>query len=411
MREKLARLVAVATGVLIIVAVMLFGVLQQRMMVRIGAELDPAAWTATYPRHVASFMRMAVDSGPPEDKLASKPFRRRAWAGHPFELEYNGTRGHYYAQIDQRNSRRTRERDQPAGCINCHAAEAPALIAAVGWHALHRMRYDDIRDRLHVGMSCVDCHAPDTMALRITRPAFAEAMRSQGIDVTTASVQDMRSYVCAQCHVEYYFTETGQELVLPWTHGRKVEDIEWHYDDIGFSDWTHTETGAALIKIQHPDFELYGAGVHAAAGAACADCHMPSIQEGGLAISDHWMRSPLQQLGAACGSCHRRSEGDLREQVLAIQARTAELSSVLEATLAELMNAIVAARAAGASDIELAGPRRAQRRAQLRWDFIDAENSTGFHAPGEAQRILTDGLVIARGGLRAVIAEDRRQAE
>jgi nitrite reductase (cytochrome c-552) len=410
MREKMARGIAAGTGLVIIVAVVLFGILQQRVAETAGNEIDPKAWATIFPRHYDALMRTRIDYGrttyggsTPYDKLASNPFRRRAWAGHPFELAYNAARGHYYAQIDQQKSHRTRERDQPAACIHCHAAEAPLLLEEYGWEGFHKMRYDELRDRLHHGTSCRDCHSPATMELQITRPAFLNAMKRRGIDVSAAGRQEMRSYVCAQCHVEYYFRGANQELVFPWNHGIRVEDIERHFDEYGFQDWTHAKTGAPLIKIQHPDFELFSTGVHYGSGVACADCHMPYIREGGALISDHWIRSPLMNLSNACQSCHTASEDRLRARVVEIQHRTAELLGTAEAALADLMDAIVTAQEAGVQDAALEDARRFHRRAQLRWDFVDAENSTGFHSPQEAARILTHAVDFARRGERSAL--------
>jgi len=405
MREQLAKFIAVATGMLVVVGVLLFGVLQQRQAILIAQDLDPAGWADLYPRHFESFMRTEADYGRTphggserQDLLAANPFRRRAWAGYAFEREYNAARGHFHALIDQRASRRTREVDQPAGCIHCHAAEAPGLIEQYGWVGLGRMRYDELRDRLHVGMSCADCHAPGTMALRVTRRAFVTALEAQGIDLARASTRDLRTFVCAQCHSEYYFRDPGQELVLSAAQGRSVDDIERYFDALGYSDWTHPESGAAMLKVQHPEFELHSTGVHAALGVSCADCHMPGLDADGLSMSDHWIRSPLTQLGAACGRCHAGPESELGARVVALQDSTVRMLGEVEAALGELIDAIVAAREAGAGEAALAEARHTHRRAQLRWDFVDAENSTGFHSFREAARVLTDALAIARAG-------------
>ena len=129
----------------------------------------------------------------------------------------------------------------------------------------------------------------------------------------------MRSYVCAQCHVEYYFRGEDRELVFPWGSGRRVEDIERYFDASGYSDWTHAESGAPMIKIQHPDFELSSTGLHAALGVACADCHMPYVEESGARIPDHWIRSPLMQIENACLGCHGMTEAEVRQRVVAGQ--------------------------------------------------------------------------------------------
>jgi nitrite reductase (cytochrome c-552) len=383
--------------------------------------VDPEAWRVNFPRHYDSFMRTRTDYGRTAfggsghyDKLEGNPFRRRAWAGMAFELEYNAARGHYYAQIDQAETRRTLERAQPGTCIQCHAAEAPLLVEELGWEAVSRMPYDSLRDKVHFGSSCNDCHDPNTMDLRISRRAFLEGMEARGVDVSQASRQEMRTFVCAQCHVEYYFRGENNLLTFPWNHGFQVEDIERHFDDYGFSDWTHAETGAPMIKIQHPEFELFTQGTHYASGVACADCHMPYTREGGVKVSDHWIRSPLTNISNSCQTCHSISETELEERVLTIQRRTAELSGVAEAAITDLMDAIVMAQRAGISDDRLTEARQYHRRSQLRWDFVDAENSTGFHAPQEAARILTHATDMARRGQLSVMramaeAEERCQ--
>lgn len=398
MRERLAKLIALGTAGLIFSLVFVFGWHQQSRLQQAGEQLDPAAWAELFPLHYESFIRRVEQADEPRDKLEANPFRRLAWAGHAFSLEYNGTRPHYFSQIDQQNSRRTNEREQPAGCINCHAAEAPELIAEHGWEGLHAMQYNDLRDQLHVGSSCLDCHDSNDMSLRITRPAFVEAMAYRDIDVNEASRQEMRSYVCAQCHVEYYFEPENNQLRLPWTEGLRLDDMESHFDAIGFSDWQHAETGADMIKIQHPEFELHSQGVHAQENIACADCHMPPVRVGGMQITEHWIRSPMDQMQTACMDCHEGDADRLASRTGRIQQRTLSQLSNVEEALTGLIEAIVEAQNNGASDTELDEARQAHRRAQMRWDFIDAENSTGFHASQEAARLLSDALQIARDG-------------
>ena len=115
----------------------------------------------------------------------------------------------------------------------------------------------------------------------------------------------MRAYVCGQCHVEYYFSGAERRLVFPWSKGLEVENILAYYDEIGFRDWTHRDTGAPALKAQHPEFELWSQGVHARSGVTCSDCHMPRIEYKGSNVSDHWVRSPLLNINDACLGCHR----------------------------------------------------------------------------------------------------------
>jgi nitrite reductase (cytochrome c-552) len=410
MRETWAILTAVGTGLLVVGGVALFALLRLWTVDISEEDVDPQRWAARYPRHYEMTMKTRLDSGKTAfggstryDRLLANPFRKRAFAGHAFELEYNSARGHYYCQIDQRDSRRTREKPQPAACVQCHAAEGPRLVAKLGWEDFHRLDYDDLKDQLHHGTSCLDCHAADTMALRVSRPAFIRGMQQLGIDVTQASRQELRTFVCAQCHLEYYFRGEIRELVPPWSHGLRIEDIERHFDEQNFSDWLHAETKAPLIKIQHPEFELFSTGTHARQGVACADCHMPTFWDGGLKLTDHWIRSPLTNIQNACLNCHKGTEQSLRARAEAIQGRTVEQMKIVESAISDLMDALVAAQKDGGDAQALEEARRFHRRAQLRWDFIDAENSTGFHSPHETARILLQAVDLARRGERRAL--------
>jgi nitrite reductase (cytochrome c-552) len=366
-------------------------------------EIDPAVWGQNFPRQYDSFMRTQNDTfqspyggSVPYDKLERYPAMVRLWAGYAFAIDHNNARGHYYAQIDQRNTERVQVVDQPGACINCHAAEAPLLIEEMGWAEFNRTPYNDLKDKLHFGTSCNDCHDPQTMELRITRPALIEGLALLDIDVEQASRQEMRSYVCAQCHVEYYFLGDDKILTFPWSQGLNVDDIEAHFDEYGFVDWTHGETGAPMIKIQHPEFELWSTGLHAQSGVACADCHMPYTREGAVKVSDHWIRSPLSNINNACMTCHQQNEEALFNRVVEIQSRTATLLSLTEEAIIDAIDAIVAAQEVGASEADLENALYLQRRATLRWDFVSSENSTGFHSPQESARILAMAIDFAR---------------
>ncbi len=366
-------------------------------------ELDPAVWGQNFPRQYDSFVRTEENYGAtpyggsePYSKLERHPDLLRLWAGNAFSKDHNEERGHFYAQSDQTETERVKVANQPAACANCHAAETPQLIAEMGWEEFNHTPFNDIKDQLHLGSSCADCHDPDTMDLRLTRPALINALDAQGIDWTQATRQEMRTYVCAQCHVEYYFAGEKKELTFPWTEGLRIENIEAYYNDAGFKDWVHAETGAPMLKAQHPEYELWSTGIHARSGVACADCHMPYVRDGSVKVSDHWLRSPLTNLDSSCGSCHKQTEEELRERVAIIQDTTAGLLRRSEEALVAAIDAIVAAKAAGATDEQLAEVNQLHRSASLRWDFISSENSTGFHSPQEAARVLAEAIDLAR---------------
>ncbi len=373
-------------------------------------ELDPAVWGQNFPLQFDSFMRTEEDYGKtpyggstPYSKLEAYPAMVRLWAGYAFSKDHNEDRGHFYAQVDQANTQRVALVSQPGACINCHAAEAPQLIAEMGWENFNSTPYNDLVDQLHLGSSCADCHDPETMELVITRPAFANAMAERGIDWTEASRQEMRSYVCAQCHVEYYFQGENKVLTFPWSQGLTMDAMEQHYNTYGFQDWTHAETGAPMLKVQHPEFEMWSNSLHARSGVSCADCHMPFVREGSVKVSDHWLRSPLENINQSCQTCHNRPEDELVDRIAIIQDTTAGLLRDSEQALIDAIDAIVAAKEAGATDEELVDALQLHRAASFRWDFVSSENSTGFHNPQEAARILAEAIDLARQAEREAI--------
>lgn len=366
-------------------------------------ELDPAVWGRNYPFQYDTFRRTEEDYGrtpyggsEPYDKLEANPDLVRLWGGYAFSKDFDEERGHFYAQQDQEETERVQIVDQPGACLNCHAAETPGLIAEMGWEEFNHTPYNDLVDDVHLGSSCADCHDPETMQLRITRPAFRNAMAERGIDVDTASRQEMRTYVCAQCHVEYYFAGENKVLTFPWDNGLQIENIQAYYDENGHKDWLHVDTGGPMLKMQHPEFELYSTGIHARSGVSCADCHMPYVRQGSVKVSDHWVRSPLVNLNNACQTCHNWSEEELRDRVLTIQDTTAALLERTERALVSAIDAIVEAKEAGVTEEALAEIYTLHRHAQMRWDFVSSENSTGFHSPQEAARILAEAIDLAR---------------
>lgn len=366
-------------------------------------ELDPAVWGQNFPRQYDSFKKTEIDGNKtpyggsdPYDKLEAYPMLKRVWAGYAFAEDFNEERGHFYALIDQKETRRQEVVAQPATCSNCHAAEAPLLIEELGWEVYNSTPYKEMQDRLHLGTSCRDCHNPDTMELWITRQAFKNAMEEIGVDLSKATRQEMRTYVCAQCHVEYYFEGENKLLTFPWDNGFRIDDIISYYDEYGFKDWTHKETGAPMLKAQHPEFETFSTSLHYRSGVSCADCHMPYMREGAVKVSDHWLRSPIDNVNQACGTCHKQDEQALKDRITIIQNNTAELLRSTEVALGEAMDAIAAAMAAGATDEQLAEARDFHRKSSMRYDFTMSENSTGFHSPQEAARNLANAIDFAR---------------
>ena len=475
-------------------------------------DVDPAKWGINWPREYDGYQRTADPTstkyggglvGPegllPPEKAKRDPWLTRIFAGYLFAIDYRDRRGHAHMLEDQEVTKRNvpSEAKQSGNCLHCHASIMPLyrklgrealpqaseaeqvqkglqLVSDMNYWDAHKKVEETSKDGKAHPVSCVDCHDSQTMELRVTRPGFLAAIsklaasdapvphlpsidrwrhgdRKRAYDPNVDGTrQEMRSFACGQCHVEYYCGK-GMTLFFPWNEGLKVEQMEHYYDNLQvhgqrFKDWTHAETGMELIKAQHPEFELWSQGIHARSGVACADCHMPYQREGSAKVSDHWVRSPLLQVNRSCATCHPYGDDELKGRVLAIQDRHYALLDRAGKAAAEMIDAIVAvrkphdeksrpaaeakAREALAKNPDFAKLTQAdqekrlqaetkanllalwhaevekdpklkrlgdlQRGAQWRLDFIAAENSMGFHAPQEMARILGESIDLSR---------------
>jgi nitrite reductase (cytochrome c-552) len=430
---------------------------------------DPTPWGMNWPRQLDGYRRTAEISRTrfggsealPEEKIKRDPWLKRLFAGYAFAIDYRDRRGHAYMLSDQEQTKRVTTKPQPGNCLHCHTSVIPtsrrlgggdvfkgfALLGQMPYADAHaevvktgssnpvaggtELRFVHVEGAHPVG--CVDCHDPKLMQLRVTRPGFIIGIRAlaESNEPTPhipsierwrqsdrrgpydpnadATRQEMRSFVCGQCHVEYY-CGPKTTLFFPWREGLKVEQIERTYDAYRFPDghrfydWQHAETGAEVLKAQHPEFELWSQGIHARSGVACADCHMPYERQGAMKVSDHWVRSPLLNVSRACQVCHPYAEAEIQARVAAIQDRTHALLERAAAAAMDMLDAIGAAKGAGAAPADLGPALELQRKAQWRLDFVAAENSMGFHAPAEAARILAESIDFARQSERAARA-------
>ncbi len=414
---------------------------------------DPAVWGTNWPRQYETYKLTAQATSTrfgghggsealPEEKIERDPWLKRIFLGYAFSIDYRDRRGHAYMLQDQEQTKR-QTKPQSGSCLHCHASVMPLYRKLGGGDVMagvektHAMSYMEANKALkEIGhaqpVSCVDCHDPETMKLRVTRPGLLQGMealasgdgevthlpsvqrwregsRDRPYDINQdASRTELRSLVCAQCHVEYYCSSAFR-LTFPWGHGLTVEQTGQFWDEttLGegqrFFDYRHLETDAEILKAQHPEFELWSQGVHARSGVACADCHMPYMRDGSMKISDHWVRSPLLNINRTCQTCHRFPEAEIMARVEAIQNRNYRLLQNAGAALVDLIDTVIAARGAGATREQLTRALELQRQAQWRLDFIAAENSMGFHAPQEAARILGEATDLARQGQIAAL--------
>jgi nitrite reductase (cytochrome c-552) len=416
-------------------------------------DTDSAKWGRNWPQQYDGYKRTALSTKTrfgghggsealPEEKLERDPWLKRMFLGYAFSIDYRDRRGHAYMLEDQEATKRL-SKPQSGSCLHCHASVMPLYRelgqgdAFKGFERSFEFKYQDLSRKLHETghahpVGCVDCHDPKDMALRVTRPGFIlgiqalansdaevpalpsvvqwrEGARKKPYDPNVdASRNELRSFVCGQCHVEYY-CGPKMPLTFPWGKGLKLEQIEAFWDETkfpdghAFYDYAHAETGAEVLKAQHPEFELWNQGIHARSGVSCADCHMPYMREGATKVSDHWVRSPLLNVNRACQSCHRASEGEMKSRVETIQQRNYDLLQRGGAAIVSLIDALSVAKQNAVAPERIQAAQRLQRRAQWRLDFIAAENSMGFHAPQEAARILGEAIDDARQGQLALL--------
>ena len=375
-------------------------------------EPDSSKWGVNFPNQYSTFnltetnnTRTTYGGSEPYSKLEEDPRLVILFGGYPFSKDYNEDRGHLNSLTDVEATQRVNEKTAGT-CYSCKSADNPRLWADMGMAEFDKTLFKDLGEQISHEIGCANCHEANTMRLKVTNPALEEALEAQGKDWRTFTRQEMRTVVCANCHVEYYFAGDGKYLTFPWEDGTRIEDIAGYYQELGFKDWDHAQSGAAMIKMQHPEYEVFTAdSTHYKAGVACADCHMPYTRDGAAKFSTHDVKSPLLNAETACGACHT-DVGYVTGRVATIQKQVNDTMLATEDALVEAIQAIEAASKVSTVSADLLDEaRNLHREAQLRWDFIAAENSMGFHNPEEVLRILASATDMARQAqLKAVQA-------
>ena len=383
----------ILTGIIIVLAAALVGVLiflknqppPTRGIASLTeiAQMEPVSeqWGLNFPNQYSTLLktetnqeRTAFGGSLPFSKLEDDPRLLTLFAGYGFSIEYNEDRGHLNTLEDVQGTARVNDKT-PGTCYSCKSSDNPRLWDEMGMAEFDKTPFSALGEHMDNPIGCANCHEANTMRLVVTNPALEEALQAQGVDWRTFTRQEMRTVVCANCHVEYYFAGEGKYLTFPWLNGTNVDDIAEFYAALDFKDWEHPQSGTAMIKMQHPEYEFY------------------------TSDSTHY------NAGVACGACHT-DVTYVTNRVSIIQGQVHATLLATEDALVEAIGAIEAAAAAPGVDANLlAEARQLHREAQLRWDFIAAENSMGFHNPEEALRTLALATNQARQAqLKAVLA-------
>lgn len=405
----------ILVGIILVLAAALAGTLifmynqptQQRAiepLVEIAPmEPDSSKWGLNFPNQYTSFLKTGQNTidttyggSSAFSHLENDPRQVILFAGYGFSIDYNDDRGHEWALTDVRGTKRVNDKT-PGTCYSCKSANNPKLWAEMGMAEYDKTPFAELGLQIDQSIGCANCHEAGTMRLIVTNPALKEALERQGKDWTQFTRQEMRTVVCANCHVEYYFAGEGKYLTFPWDNGTKVEEIYEYYEEIGFKDWAYPETDAPMLKAQHPEFEMFTAdSTHYNAGVSCADCHMPYVREGAAKYSMHDIHSPLLNPEISCGQCHTDTE-DVVRRVNTIQDQVFNTKIATEDAIVDAITAIKLAKANASSDPALLEEAlQLHRQAQFYWDYVSAENSMGFHNPEYVLKILAEATNLAR---------------
>ncbi len=372
-------------------------------------------WGKVFPREFESYYKTAETSFKSKyngnamiDMLEVDPRLVVLWAGYGFSKDYNQGRGHVYAVKDIRNTLRTggptgpKTGPMPSTCWTCKSPDVPRLISEIGVPTFYTGKWASKGAEIVNPIGCANCHDENTMNLTITQPALIEAFKRQGKDITKASHNDMRTLVCAQCHVEYYFNKHLPDkegipyLTFPWDYGTTLEDMETYYDKNHHVDWVHKLSKAPMLKAQHPGYEMWKAGIHGRRGVSCADCHMPYKTEGGQKFTDHHIQSPLNNVANSCQVCHREETDELVRNVYDNQDRIIKNRDKLEELIVRAHVEAKKCWDVGATEQQMKDILYGIRIGQWRWDIAAASHGGSFHAPVETGRIIAKGIDITQ---------------
>ena len=375
----------------------------------------------------------------PDGYKYCQPYLKNLWLGYGFSFEYNRARGHGNAMHDLLDIDRTSDygdsAGMPATCYNCKSNKVPGYVEEYGddFWAMEFNEFREDHDLEEHAIGCNLCHEPETMDLRLTSVPLKDYLDRQDTSFEEASRSEQRSLVCGQCHSEYYFEVPGEQArpsryfgegeegvpakpVFPWDEGydagemynfkKHVGDSEREGFEGWFVDWTHPVSDTPMLKVQHPEYEMWEDGPHGSADVACADCHMPYTRmDGKKKISSHNVTSPLHSLETVqqtCGQCHAdKAPRDLKDRVIYTQEKVFEQLLIAQE---ESVRAHEAVRLASEYEGEVRDDfdelmiqaRERIRKGQWFWDYVSAENSEGFHNPQKSLETLSKSQQYSR---------------
>ena len=352
-------------------------------------EAKPAAEAETAKKETAQvpasvISKVAVTMGQNSENnivtsyLEQDPYLKNIYEGYGFAKDYGSARGHTYTLEDVSKTLRPHPK---ANCITCKTDDFARLVNTEGIE-VYSKAFDEVMPLMKNTISCYNCHG-DGMGmdgqLAVSHSYVKTALGDAAAEIPAAILS------CGQCHIEYYFTPSDSETMMPYHSKAEMtpEAILAYYDAMGFYDWEQPGTGTKLLKAQHPEMETVLAGKHAANfGMTCADCHMPQeTTDDGIEYRSHYFVSPLANeiLLNSCTKCHGTAE-NLIALVQNVQGKVTARETEVGNKLSALKDKLTAAAADGKLGAEqLDAVRKLHREAQWFFDFCYVENSEGAH--------------------------------
>ena len=266
--------------------------------------INASDWAESYPYIVATWGDNAKNSYV-TSYLEEDPYLVNIYEGYGFAKDYGSARGHEYCLEDVAATQRPHPK---ANCLTCKTPNFTKLVNDQGV-GVYSMAFDDVLAVMEENVSCYTCHGNgpgNRGALTVTHSYVLKALGDSVGEIDPAVM------ACGQCHIEYYFTPSDSETMMPYHDIASMapEAILAYYNAMDFADWTQPSTGARMIKAQHPELETFLQGKHAAL-LSCSDCHMPlETAEDGTVYHSHMLVSPLENetLLASCVQCHGKTD-------------------------------------------------------------------------------------------------------
>ncbi len=340
--------------------------------------IEADQWAGLYPGQYETWKANEAnspDSGK-DNYLETYPALKTMYKGYGFAKGYDEAASHSYTLYSIGATPRVTDATL-ANCITCKTPQYTAMVQAQGDSA-YSLPFADVYAQMTEPISCYNCHENDPTTLKVTNGFYLDSL---GPDVEAAPLE---SEVCGQCHNEYYFKPENKATANPYVglEAMTAENILAYYDSINFKDWEHPDTGAPMLKAQHPEFEtIYGGkgSRMAAAGFSCADCHMATLKdETGAKYASHDLVSPLEspELLEKCSLCHDDIAAEVAEWQDGVTTREHALSEEIVRYI-ELLSA----KKDTLDPETLAAAQQIHRHAQFYWDYVMVENSEGAHNP------------------------------